>query len=84
MAAPAPSITNATLSGGGFTITGTWKRILLQNFDAVETIGFKINGSAQGKLPPLTNIGDTYERGIDSVQLINLGGTPEYQLILHA
>jgi hypothetical protein len=78
-----PSITNTTLPGGGFIITGAWKRILLQNFDAVETIGFKINSSAQAKLPPLTNVGDTFPQGIERVELINLGGTPEYQLILH-
>ena len=82
MAAPAPLVQNATLPGGGATFTGSFKRIIFQNLDSTNNIGVKINGSNQMKVLPLTNLGDTYPQ-IDTVELINLGGTPEYQITLH-
>lgn len=82
MAAPAPFVQNATLPGGGAVFTGAFKRIVLMNLDATNSIGVKVNSSAQFPLFPLSNYGDTYPT-IDRVELVNLGGTPSYTIILH-
>ena len=52
------------------------------NLDTVNSIGVKINSSTQFPLAGLSNYGDTYPL-IDRVELVNLGGTPSYTIILH-
>jgi hypothetical protein len=72
------------LPGGG--LTSSWRKILVENRDSVNSFGVQINNEpTPWTLDPGTRHGDSYGNGpgITRVRLINQGGAPAYQIKLH-